>query len=131
MNIEKLIKLAYTAREKAYTPYSNFKVGAAVVTENNNIYSGCNIENAAYSPSICAERTAIFKAISEGESKIKLIVIVGTNDFTYPCGVCRQVIKEFAKDTCKIIVANNKMEYKTFTLDELLPYSFGPEDLRR
>ncbi|HHX69970.1 MAG: cytidine deaminase [Miniphocaeibacter sp.] len=131
MEIKKLIQLACQARQLAYVPYSKFKVGAAVVTEDNNIYTGCNIENAAYSPSICAERTAIFKAISEGESKIKLIVVVGSSDFTFPCGVCRQVIKEFATKECRIIVANNEIEYKIFTLDELLPYSFGPEDLRR
>ncbi|TCS91197.1 cytidine deaminase [Keratinibaculum paraultunense] len=129
-NIDKkyLIKKALEAKKKAYVPYSKFRVGAAILTENGDIYTGCNIEIASYSPTICAERTAIFKAISEGHRNIKAIAIVGDSNFTYPCGVCRQVIREFGKDAL-IIVANSEDEYREYTLDELLPYSFGPEDL--
>lgn len=123
-----LIKQAILAKKNAYVPYSKFHVGAAVLTESGEIYTGCNIECASYTPTICAERVAIFKAISEGEKKIKAIAIAGDSSYTYPCGVCRQVIREFGKDAI-IIVANNENEYKEYTLNELLPYSFGPEDL--
>lgn len=129
MKVNDLIDLAIQYKERAYVPYSNFKVGAVVVTDKDNIYGGCNIENAAFSPTNCAERTAIFKAISENESKIKMIVVVGGNDFTYPCGVCRQVIKEFATDDCEIIVAKDAEEYRVYRLNDLLPFSFGPEDI--
>ncbi len=128
MEKKELIRKALEAKEKAYVPYSQFHVGAAVLTENNKIYTGCNIEIASYSPTICAERTAIFKAISEGESKIKTIAIVGDSEYTYPCGVCRQVIREFGRDAL-VIVAKTEDDYNEYTLDELLPYSFGPEDL--
>lgn len=128
MNKKELIRRAIQAKEKAYVPYSGFHVGAAILTENNEIYNGCNIEIASYSPTICAERTAIFKAISEGHRDIKAIAIVGDADYTYPCGVCRQVIREFGKDA-KVIIANSEDDFKEYSLDELLPYSFGPEDL--
>lgn len=128
MDKKGLIKKALEAKEKAYVPYSNFSVGAAVLTESNEVYTGCNIEIASYSPTLCAERTAIFKAVSEGELKVKAIAVVGDTKYTYPCGVCRQVIREFGKDAL-IIVANSEDDYKEYTLDELLPYSFGPEDL--
>lgn len=105
-------------------------MGAAVITEDGSIYTGCNIEIASYSPTICAERTAIFKAISEGHKKIKKIAVVGDVQDTFPCGVCRQVIREFGKDAT-IIVANSEDDYREFTLDELLPNSFGPEDLAK
>jgi len=124
----KLIRLAMEAKEKAYVPYSNFHVGAALVTEDGSVYTGCNIENASYTPTVCAERTAIFKAISEGHKIIKKIVVVGDNNPTFPCGVCRQVIREFGKDAI-VIIARNVDEYKEYTLDELLPNSFGPEAL--
>ena len=128
LNISELIKKAFKAKENAYVPYSNFQVGAAVLMEDDSIYTGCNIESASYSPTNCAERTAIFKAISEGKRRIKAIAIVGDAGFTYPCGVCRQVIREFGKDS-KIIIAKSEEEYLEYTLDELLPNSFGPEDL--
>lgn len=128
MNTKELIQKALDAKEKAYVPYSKFHVGAALMTEDNEIYTGCNIEIASYSPTICAERTAIFKAVSEGHKKIKAIAIVGDADFTYPCGVCRQVIREFGAGA-KIIIANSVDEYKEYILDDLLPHSFGPEDL--
>ncbi len=129
MNIKELISKALEAREKAYVPYSDFKVGAALLSKSGNIYTGCNIESASYTPTICAERTAISKAVSEGDREIEAIAVVGNpEDFTYPCGVCRQVIREFSKDVT-IIIAKNEDEYRLYRLDDLLPYSFGPEDL--
>ncbi len=125
---KELIQKALEAQRLAYVPYSNFHVGAAIITEDDSIYTGCNIEIASYSPTLCAERTAIFKAISEGHKKIKAIAVVGDANPTFPCGVCRQVIREFGKDA-KIIIANSVDDYKEYTLDELLPHSFGPEDL--
>lgn len=130
MDKKALIRKALEVKEKAYVPYSNFHVGAAVLTEDDNIYTGCNIEIASYSPTICAERTAIFKAISEGETKIKAIAIVGDAGLTYPCGVCRQVLREFGKDA-QIIIANSEEEYEEYDLEDLLPHSFGPEDLNK
>lgn len=128
MDKHNLIRKALEAKKKAYVPYSNFHVGAALITEDDQVYTGCNIEIVSYSPTICAERTAIFKAISEGHTKIKTIAIVGDANPTYPCGVCRQVIREFGKNAT-IIIANSEIDYKEYTLDELLPHSFGPEDL--
>ncbi|NLW40246.1 MAG: cytidine deaminase [Tissierellia bacterium] len=128
MDKKLLIEKALEAREKAYVPYSKFRVGACLLTEDGKIYTGCNIEISSYSPTLCAERTAIFKAVSEGDRKIKAIAVVGDSDFTYPCGVCRQVIREFGKDAT-IIVANSVDDYREYKLEELLPHSFGPEDL--
>lgn len=128
MDKKELIKKALEAQKMAYVPYSKFHVGAALLTEDNKLYTGCNIEIASYSPTLCAERTAIFKAISEGQRKIKAIAVVGDANPTFPCGVCRQVIREFGKDAV-VIVANSEDDYKEYTLDELLPHSFGPEDL--
>lgn len=129
MDIRKLIDMALEAREKAYVPYSKFKVGAALLTENGKIFTGCNIESAAFTPTICAERTAIAKAVSEGYTEIKAIAIVGNvEEYTFPCGVCRQVIREFSKDAT-IIIAKNHDDYRIFKLEDLLPHGFGPEDL--
>ncbi len=130
MENKELIKKAIKAQEKAYVPYSGFHVGAALLTEDDTLYTGCNIEIASYSPTICAERTAIFKAVSEGHKKIKKIAIVGDGVDTFPCGVCRQVIREFGKDA-RVIVANTEDDYKEYNLEELLPNSFGPEDLNK
>ena len=130
LNIKELIKEAFKAKEYAYVPYSNFHVGAAVLMEDGSVYSGCNIENASYGPTNCAERTAIFKAVSEGKKNIKAIAIVGDSGLTYPCGVCRQVIREFGMDA-KIIIAKSENDYLEYTLDELLPHSFGPDDLKK
>lgn len=134
--VKELIQAALDARKKAYTPYSNFQVGAAVLTNELRIYTGCNIENAAYSPGICAERNAIYKAVSEGCRKIKAIAVVGDKcgdvitQYAYPCGVCRQVIREFSNPhEMMIVVAKNVDEYQIYTLDQLLPESFGPEHL--
>jgi cytidine deaminase len=128
MNRKELIRRALGAKKMAYVPYSGFHVGAAILTEDDEVYDGCNIEIASYSPTICAERTAIFKAVSEGHLKVKAIAIVGDADHTYPCGVCRQVIREFGKDAT-VIIANSEEDYMEYSLDELLPHSFGPEDL--
>lgn len=126
---KELIQKALEVQKLAYVPYSNFHVGAAIMTEDDTIYTGCNIEIASYSPTLCAERTAIFKAVSEGHKRIKAIAVVGDANPTYPCGVCRQVIREFAGKDARIIIANSIDDYKEYTLDELLPNSFGPEDL--
>lgn len=132
-----LVKEAIEARKMAYTPYSHFKVGAALLTTDGKIIRGCNIENAAYGPTNCAERTAFFKAVSEGIYNFKAIAIVGGNesetdsysDFAFPCGICRQVMREFCSQDFKIYIAKNIDEIKEFTLSELLPESFGPENL--
>lgn len=126
----KLITAATKMLDFSYAPYSHFHVGAALLTNDGKIYTGCNIENAAYGPSNCAERTAVFKAVSEGERNFTAIAIVGGPDgkiknFCPPCGVCRQVLSEFCKKDFKIILANDKSEVKEFTLAELLPESFS------
>ena len=129
MEVVKLIKMAIEAREKAYVPYSGFKVGAVILTKEGKVFTGCNIESASYSPTICAERTALAKAVSEGYRDIDTVVVVGSLEkLSYPCGVCRQMIREFGEDI-KIIVAKSTEEYKEYTIRELLPESFGPEDL--
>ena len=124
-----LLKVAIEAREKSYSPYSHYKVGAALLTTHGKIYTGCNIENAAYTPSNCAERTAIFKAVSEGDQDFAAIAVATINGGT-PCGVCRQVIREFAPNLT-IIVGNIAGDYQVLTLPDLLPDSFGPESLPR
>ncbi|WP_123052816.1 cytidine deaminase [Clostridium sp. JN-1] len=132
MDYKNLVSKAFEGRKNAYAPYSNFKVGAAVLAEDGKVYTGCNIENASYGATNCAERTAIFKAVSEGNKTIKAIAIVGVeNDYTYPCGVCRQVISEFASKDTKIILGKNEDEYLVKTLDELLPGAFTKEDLNK
>ena len=125
-----MLNLAYEAMEKAYTPYSHFQVGACLKGESGKYYLGCNIESASYTPTNCAERTAVFKAVSEGERNFAGIVIVcsGKNPAA-PCGVCRQVLREFCKDDMPVVFADNKRNYVESTLGALLPHSFGPEDL--
>ena len=125
-----MLDLAYEAMEKAYTPYSHFQVGACLKGESGNYYLGCNIENASYTPTNCAERTAVFKAVSEGEREFRGIVIVcsGKNPAA-PCGVCRQVLREFCKSDMPVVFADASRNYTESTLGELLPHSFGPEDL--
>ena len=131
MKEKELILKAIEAREKAYCPYSNFKVGAAALFEDNNIYTGCNIENASYGATNCAERTAIFKGVSEGNRTLKALALIGdVNNFTYPCGICRQVISEFAEDgNVKIYIIKNENEVLEKTLDEIMPGSFTKKDL--
>lgn len=133
--VEKLIETAVAQLPYAYTPYSNFKVGAALLTQDGKIYTGCNIENAAYGPSNCAERTAFFKAVSEGERNFRAICIVGgkngvLTEYAAPCGVCRQVMMEFCSpEDFQIILATSQSHYDIFTLRELLPLGFGPGNL--
>lgn len=132
INYEELIKKASEAKEKAYVPYSKFKVGAAILTGNNKVYTGCNIENASYGATNCAERTAIFKAVSEGEKEIRAIAVVGSEDeLTFPCGICRQVISEFALQNIEIIIGKNENEYVVKTLEEILPGAFTKKDLKK
>lgn len=128
---KKLIDEALKARENAYAPYSEFKVGAALLTENDELFSGCNIENASFGATNCAERTAIFTAIANGHHKIKALAVVGDlNSFTYPCGICRQVMAEFALDKdIPIIIAKNREEYVVKTMEEILPGAFTKIDL--
>ncbi len=129
MNYTQLIDLAAQAREKAYAPYSHFKVGAALLTASGRVYTGCNIENVAFSPSVCAERTAIFKAVSEGERDFLAIAIVTSNGIP-PCGVCRQVMMEFAPNIT-VIIADLEGNHHTLTLHELFPNAFTPPQLPR
>ncbi len=125
MEDKELIKAANQAKERAYCPYSNFRVGAALLTENNNVYTGVNVENASYGATTCAERTAVFKAVSEGERNFKAIAIASdSDDYIYPCGVCRQVLYEFNDGSMKVICSKNNGEYKSYTLKELLPDVF-------
>jgi len=127
---KEIIEKAIEARKKAYVPYSNFPVGAAVKIKEGKYFTGCNIESASFTPTICAERTALSKAISEGYRDIEAIAVVGSfDDYTYPCGVCRQFIVEFGKNI-EIIVAKNIEDYKVYKITELLPHSFGPEDIK-
>lgn len=130
MDIKELVKLAIEAREKAYVPYSKFKVGAAIEMEDGGVFTGCNIENASYGATNCAERTAIFKAVSEGHTIMKKIAIVGDmSTYTAPCGICRQVIAEFAAKDIEIVLIKNQDEYIVKTLEEILPGAFTKEDL--
>ena len=136
MDKMELVKQAFKAREMAYAPYSHFKVGAALLTKNGKVYMGCNIENASYTPTNCAERTAFFKAVSEGEREFRAIAIVGGKeeavklDLCAPCGVCRQVMMEFCNpDTFQVILALDKEHYDVYTLHELMPQGFGPGNL--
>lgn len=133
MDRKKLIKYAIDARDNAYAPYSNFYVGAALET-SEGVYTGCNVENASYPVGCCAERTAIVKAISDGVKNFKSITIVGgpingSLGKTAPCGMCRQTIREFCGNDFPIILATSEDEYTEYTLGELLPESFGPENL--
>ncbi len=129
MTYEKLIEKAYESMAFSYSPYSNFKVGAALLTKSGRVYTGCNIEIASFGATNCAERTAIFKAISEGEKEFVAIAVTSSSrDFTYPCGICRQVIVEFAKDI-DIIVAK-EYDYEVYKIEELLPKSFTQIDIK-
>ena len=136
MTNRELILEAKEAREHAYAPYSHFRVGAALLTKSGKVFKGCNIENAAYSPTNCAERTAFFRAVYEGEREFEKIAIVGGAEGTdadqtcAPCGVCRQVMMEFCNpETFQIVLVDGKDHELQLTLKELLPYGFGPENL--
>jgi len=130
MDQQQLIDLAIKAREKAYVPYSKFPVGAALLMADGEVITGCNIENAAYPLCNCAERTAIFKAVSEGKTEIKqLAVVADTDGPVSPCGACRQVMAEFFKPDTPVILSNLKHDVKVMTVAELIPFSFSKEDL--
>jgi cytidine deaminase len=131
MDYKSLATAAIEAKSKAYPKYSNFYVGAALLTGGNKIYNGCNIESSSYSLTVCAERTAIFKAISEGERKFKAIAVAGdTEDFISPCGACRQVISDLCGEI-DIIMVNSKGDYVVKKTSELLPFAFGDENLKK
>lgn len=133
--IQELIRQAFAARRFAYTPYSHFQVGAVLLARNGKVYTGCNIENAGYTPTNCAERTALFKAVSEGERTFAAIAIVGSREGTVntlvtgPCGVCRQALYEFGGPDLTVIMARTEDDYIVTTLGALLPYGFGPANL--
>ena len=125
MDYKDLVKSANEIKRNAYAPYSNFHVGAALIGNSGKVYTGVNIENSSYGATICAERTAILKAISEGEKKIKVLAIASdSEDFTFPCGICRQIILEFADEDLVILCSNNKGEYKVYNLNDFLPNAF-------
>ena len=136
MQYQDLVQAALEARGVAYTPYSHYTVGAALLTAEGEVYQGGNIENASYGATNCAERTAIFKAVSEGRRKFRAIAIAGGMegrepvDYAYPCGICRQVMQEFAGADFRIIVARSVTDYKVYRLEELFPYGFGGESIR-
>ena len=131
-----LIRAALRARELSYSPYSNYRVGAALLTESGEVFTGCNIENAAYTPAVCAERTAFFKAVSEGCREFSAIAIAGSpagemSQLSWPCGVCRQVMMEFCDpERFLVIVAISEEKYRARRLKELLPEGFGPANLK-
>lgn len=135
MTNEELCTLAVKAMENAYVPYSGYRVGAAVLTKSGKIYTGCNIENASYSPTVCAERTAIFKAVSDGDREFLKIAVAGgkngviTGEFP-PCGVCRQVMAEFCIPDFKILVVGGENSFNEYTLSDILPFSFNPEHVK-
>ena len=132
---QELCHMALEARKKAYSPYSHFKVGAAILAKNGQVFTGCNIENAAYTPSNCAERTAVFKAVSEGVTQFAMLAVVGgkgdaeTLPIAAPCGVCRQVLNEFCELEMPVLLVKGENDYMETTLGELLPMGFGPKDL--
>lgn len=134
---ESLCGKALEMRSRAYTPYSHFNVGAALLCKDGSIYTGCNIENAAYTPANCAERMAFFNAVGDGKREFTAIAIAGGNeaaeslDYCAPCGVCRQVMKEFCEASFEVILAKSQKDYRVFTLEELLPMGFGPENLEK
>ena len=136
MDYKELCQLAVDSMKKAYVPYSTYRVGAALLGKSGKIYCGCNIENASYTPTVCAERVAFFKAISEGEKEFLAIAVAGGKDGVLsgifpPCGVCRQVMAEFCSKDFKVIMVENDDEYKVCELSELLPFAFSPEKISK
>ncbi len=135
MEYKELVRIAIAARENAYTPYSHFKVGAALLARDGRVFTGCNIECASYSPTNCAERTALFKAVSEGVREFSALAVLGwkegevCTEFASPCGVCRQMLYEFCGPDLPVIMAKNEEEMQVMTLGELLPMGFGPANL--
>lgn len=132
---KKLIEMAFNAREKSYCPYSNYAVGASLLTDDGKLYKGTNIENASFGATICAERAACVNAIGNGAMKIKIIAIVGgkvneDTEYAYPCGICRQFLNEFCDEDTMVIVAKSIKLYKVFKFNELLPKAFGPNNVK-
>ena len=129
MTDQELVELAFTMLDRSYAPYSHFPVGAALEGDDGTIYTGCNVENAAYGSCICAERTALVKAVSEGCRSFRRLAVVGNSaDYCWPCGACRQMLYEFAPDL-EILAANNDHQFVKYTLRQLLPCGFGPDTL--
>jgi len=139
MTHNQLAKAAISARKQAYVPFSKFQVGAALLSKDGTVYTGCNVESAAYSPTCCAERTAMVKAVSEGAKEKDFVAIAvaggredaGSLDYCYPCGVCRQMLYELGADDMQVIVAKTEDDYKVHTITELLPFGFSRKDLER
>lgn len=136
MNEKELCTKAIDAMKNAYVPYSGYKVGAALLTENGKIFTGCNIENAAYTPTVCAERVAFFNAVSSGERKFTAIAVAGGRDGVIngafpPCGVCRQVMAEFCSPNFTVLVVTGTETYKKYSLSELLPEAFTPKNIEK
>jgi len=132
MSNQQLAKQAIEAKALAYAPYSGFHVGAALLAADGTVYTGCNIESAAFSPTCCAERTALVKAVSEGVREFTAIAVSGGPDgadYCYPCGVCRQMLYEFGGEKLQVIIAKSEEDYRIHLLSELLPYGFGAKDL--
>lgn len=128
-DIKDLIKVAIDNKKNSYSPYSKFRVSSVVLTKKGNVYKGVNIENAAYSVTLCAERSALSSAITEGDRDIDTIVITGDSKMTFPCGSCRQFMSEFLDDDSKIVIANSVDDYKVYGLSDILPYNFSKKDL--
>lgn len=137
MDYKALVHEAFEARGRAYAPYSNFLVGAALLTKAGTVYHGCNIENAGFTPTNCAERTALFTAVCAGEREFAAIAVVGGNraskelSLCFPCGVCRQALTEFCPVDMPVLVARSEEDFEVHTLGELLPYGFGGQDLEK
>ena len=134
MDYKGLAQAAVDAKALSYSPYSGFRVGAALLGKSGTVYTGCNIESAAYSPTNCAERTALFKAVSEGEREFAAIAVAGSAEgaepnYCYPCGVCRQMLKEFVQDDLVVIIAKSAEDYRVHSFGEILPFGFGAGDL--
>ena len=137
MNNKELVKLAFEAMQNSYSPYSECKVGAALLARSGKVYLGCNVENSSYGPTNCAERTAFFKAVSEGERDFAAIAIVGGPkdnppvDYCYPCGVCRQVMAEFCSDDFVVVIGKTEDDYRVHSLSDVLPFTFREPDLHK
>ena len=130
MTDERLLEMAIEARKNAYVPYSGYAVGAALETKDGHVFTGCNVENAAYGNTLCAERTALVKAVSEGCRKFTRLAVVGNStDYCWPCGACRQMLYEFAPEL-RVIAARGDGEFQTVSLSQLLPHGFGPKSLK-
>lgn len=131
MTDRQLVELAFSMLERSYVPYSHFPVGAALLCADGTVFTGCNVENAAYGSTICAERTALVKAVSEGHKNdyVTLAIAGNSTDYCWPCGSCRQMLYEFAPDL-RILAANREQDYVTLTLSDLLPNGFGPKALK-